>query len=59
MFTSDLPLIVEKYELFMFHKLVLINEETKNLPNINYIFLLHLNALLIFVLALINTFDWH
>lgn len=57
MFTSDLPLIVEKYELFMFHKLVLINEETKNLPNINYIFLLHLNALLIFVLALINTFD--
>lgn len=59
MFTPDLPLIVEKYELFMFHKLVLINEETKNLPNINYIFLLHLTALLIFVLALINTFDWH
>lgn len=29
MFTPDLPLIVEKYELFMFHKLVLINEETK------------------------------
>lgn len=57
MFTPDLPLIVEKYELFMFNKLVLINEETKNLPNINYIFLLHLTALLIFVLALINTFD--